>query len=89
MLHSVPSSEVLKNPDHYFDHSLSEPIFISRNGRTRLVMMSIEDYRRMIRRSRTAILTGDLGDADLSAIGDSKIPAEFEKHNHEMTEHAP
>ena len=85
MLQSVSSSDILKNPDHYFDHSLTEPLFITRNGRMRLVMMSIEEYRRMIKRSRSAILTGDLGDADLSSILDSKISAEFATYNQEIT----
>ncbi len=89
MLHSVPSSELLKNPDYYFDHSLVEPLFIARNGRARLVMMSIDEYRRMARRSRLSILIGDLGEPDISLITDSKVPATFEKYNHEVAETSP
>ncbi len=46
MLH-VPASELQKQFGHYQDRALVEPVFVTRNGRERTVLISTEEYYRL------------------------------------------
>ncbi|MFN5608792.1 MAG: type II toxin-antitoxin system Phd/YefM family antitoxin [Holosporales bacterium] len=45
----VPASEVQKQFGHYQDKALLEPVFVTRNGRERTVLLSTEEYYRLKR----------------------------------------
>jgi hypothetical protein len=44
------------------------PVGIQRHGVTRVVMLSLKEYERLLRRDRQVLLVKDLDDATLDAI---------------------
>ena len=52
----VTTAEFIKNYGALADKALSEPVTITKNGRDRLVVVSAEEYGRLMRRDRRAIL---------------------------------
>jgi len=76
-LETAPAADVQRNFSLWQDRALREPIGITRNGRPRLVMMSVEEYRRLKRRDREVLSLDDLTDDDLAAIAKSKVPDEY------------
>ena len=42
----VPAAEVQRNFGIYQDMALVEPVFVTRNGREKTVLLSVEEYRR-------------------------------------------
>jgi PHD/YefM family antitoxin component YafN of YafNO toxin-antitoxin module len=47
---------------------------ITRNGRERLVMISVDEYRRLRRSDRQVLRAGELSDADLAALEETRAP---------------
>lgn len=43
----VPAAEFQRNIGRYQDAALTEPVAVTRNGRARTVLISIEEYRRL------------------------------------------
>jgi prevent-host-death family protein len=58
------------------DAAIVQPVTISNNGRDRLVMMSVEEYRRLKRRDRHVMTLADFTDADVAAIEAARAPEE-------------
>ena len=52
----------------YQDEALTQPVVITRNGRERVVMISVDEYRTLKRRDRDVLRAGDLSDGELAAI---------------------
>ena len=73
----VPAAEFQRNIGTYQDRALTEPVFVTRNGRERTVLLSVDEYRRLKRRDREALAVEQLSDADLDAIAAARVPAEF------------
>jgi hypothetical protein len=71
----VSSSEFGKEVGRYQDVALNRPVVVSRNGRDRTVMISVEEYRRLKRRDRQVMGLDDFTDADIAAVKKSKAPA--------------
>ena len=76
---TVSSAEFQRNFGVYQDKALTEPVAITRNGRERMVMVSVEEYRRLKRRAREVLAVGELSDADLEAIGRAEVSP---RHSH-------
>jgi prevent-host-death family protein len=72
----VSSAEFQRKLGEYQDRALVEPVVITRNGRERLVVLSVDEYHRLKRRDREALLVTGLSDDDLRAIADAEVPAE-------------
>jgi PHD/YefM family antitoxin component YafN of YafNO toxin-antitoxin module len=51
----VSAAEFQRNIDRYQDMALEQPVAITRNGRERTVMLSVEEYHRLKRRDRQAL----------------------------------
>lgn len=66
----ISSVEFQKNFGRYQDAALTEPVTVMRNGRDRVVMISVEEYRRLKRRDRQVLSIDDFTDADIAAIRD-------------------
>jgi PHD/YefM family antitoxin component YafN of YafNO toxin-antitoxin module len=49
-------------------------VVITRNGRERLVMISVDEYRRLKRSDRQVLRAGELSDADLAALEETRAP---------------
>ncbi len=73
----VPVAEFQRNIGAYQDRALTEPVFVTRDGREKTVLLSIEEYRRLKQRDREVLAVSDLSDADLNAIAAAKVPDEF------------
>ncbi len=66
----ISSVEFQKNFGRYQDAALTEPVTVTRNGRDRVVMISVEEYRRLKRRDRQVLSVDDFTEADIAAIHD-------------------
>jgi prevent-host-death family protein len=70
---TVTASEFQQHFGRYQDEALTQPVAITRNGRKRLVVMSVDEYRRLKRRDREVLRAGELSDADLAAIARTEM----------------
>jgi prevent-host-death family protein len=64
----VPAAEFQRNIGRYQDLALTQPVAVTRNGRERTVMISIEEYHRLKRRDRQVLALGDFTEADIAAL---------------------
>jgi prevent-host-death family protein len=76
---TVSSAEFQRHFGRYQDEALTQPIAITRNGRERIVMLSVDEYRRLKRRAREALPVGALPDAELDAIAGTEMAP---RHNY-------
>lgn len=65
---AVPAKEVASRFGYYTDEALLHPVGIQRHGTTRVVMISLKEYERLLRRDRQVLLVKDLDDEALAAI---------------------
>ena len=79
----VTSREFQRNFRRFQDEALKSPLWITRNGRDRLVILSVEEYERLKRRDRQALAVEDLSADEIAAIRHAEPPAEAERHGHE------
>ncbi|TXN25162.1 type II toxin-antitoxin system Phd/YefM family antitoxin [Methylobacterium sp. WL9] len=75
----VSSKELVRNFGSLSDRALSEPVAITRNGRDRLVLLSVEEYARLKRRDRRVHDVADLSDAALDLVERSEMDP---RHDH-------
>jgi PHD/YefM family antitoxin component YafN of YafNO toxin-antitoxin module len=75
---AVSAKEVAGKFGFYTDEAMLRPVGIQRHGTTRVVMISLNEYERLLRRDRQVILTKDLDDDVLNAIRDAQ-PSERSK----------
>jgi prevent-host-death family protein len=68
------------------DRALVEPVLITRNGRERLVILAVEEYRRLKRRDREVLTADEFTNEDIEALEKTKAPAEAAAFNHEVTD---
>lgn len=85
-METVSSGEFQRRIGHYQDRALVEPVTITSNGRERLVMMSVEEYRRLKRRDRQVMSLEDFTGDDIAALEKVRAPAEAAAFNDEVSE---
>jgi prevent-host-death family protein len=73
----ISSAEFQKRFGSLADKALTEPVTITRNGRDRLVLMSVEEYDRLKRRDRRVVRLEDFTEAEMALIATSEVPAEY------------
>jgi prevent-host-death family protein len=76
---NVPAAEFQRNIGLYQDRALSEPVFVTRNGRERTVLISVEEYARLKQRDRTALRVEQLSQEEVEVIAGTNMAAE---HSH-------
>ena len=81
----ITSREFQRNFGRCQDDALKAPLAITRNGRDRLVILSVDEYERLKRRDRQALAVEDLSDAEIEAISRAEAPAEAAQYEHELT----
>jgi PHD/YefM family antitoxin component YafN of YafNO toxin-antitoxin module len=81
----VSSGELQRKIGYIQDLALVEPVTITNNGRDRLVMMSVEEYRRLKRRDREVLGLEDFSEDDLEAIRSAEPAAEAAAFDHEAS----
>lgn len=53
------AGDLVRQFSHYSDVALGQPVFVTRNGRPRNVLISIEEYERLKKRDQLAFLAAD------------------------------
>ena len=69
---TVPAKEVASKFGYYTDEAMLHPVGIQRHGVTRVVMLSLKEYERLVSRDRQVLLVKDLDDRDLDAIASAQ-----------------
>jgi prevent-host-death family protein len=80
----VAAGDFSREPGRYQDLALTRPVIITRNGRDRTVMISVDEYDRLKRRDREVLGIEDFTDEDIEAIRQTRAPAEAAAFNHEL-----
>jgi PHD/YefM family antitoxin component YafN of YafNO toxin-antitoxin module len=70
----VSAAEFQRNIGRYQDMALVQPVAVTRNGRERTVMISVEEYHRLKRRDRQVLGLEDFTDADIAALEETRAP---------------
>jgi PHD/YefM family antitoxin component YafN of YafNO toxin-antitoxin module len=79
----VTAGEFGREVGRFQDLALTRPVIITRNGRDRTVMISVEEYRRLKRRDRRVLGAEDFTEEQVEAIRRSEPPPESAAFNHE------
>jgi prevent-host-death family protein len=85
----ISSAEFQKKFGSLADHALTEPVTITRNGRDRLVLMSVQEYDRLKRRDRRVVRLEDFTDEEMALIAQAEVPAEFNHLDAELKDWQP
>ena len=80
----VSAAEFQRNIGRYQDLALTQPVAVTRNGRERTVMISIEEYRRLKRRDRQVLDLEDFTDADIAAVEATRAPESSKAFDREL-----
>jgi len=80
----VSAAELQRNIGRYQDIALTQPVVVTRNGRERTVIISVEEYRRLKRRDRQVMRLEDLTDADIEALENTRAPEFTKAFDHEL-----
>jgi prevent-host-death family protein len=80
----VGATEAQRNFGLYQDKALIQPVAITRNGRPRTVMISIEEYERLKRRDRQVFRTEEAPQDVVDAILNAEIPEDAKQFDHEV-----
>lgn len=83
-LKTVSAKEVASKFGYYTDEAMLHPVGIQRHGTTRVVMLSLKEYERLLRRDRQVLLVKDLDDETLDAIRNAEIPQESRRLDYLM-----
>ena len=81
---TVSAKEAASKFGYYTDEAMLHPVGIQRHGTTRVVMISLKEYQRLLRRDRQVLLVKDLDDETLDAIRKAEIPDEARRLDHLM-----
>lgn len=65
---AVSAKEVASKFGYYTDEAMLHPVGIQRHGVTRVVMLSLKEYERLMRRDRQVLHVRDLDDDAIDAI---------------------
>ncbi len=80
----VSSADFQKNIGRYQDVALVEPVTVTKNGRDRTVLLSVEEYQRLKSRDRKVMSLSDFTDEDIAAIERASPPAGASKYDDEL-----
>ena len=85
----VSSADFQKQFGSLADKALTEPVTITRNGRDRLVLMSVEEYERLKRRDRRVVRLEDFTAEEMALIAKSEVPPELNHLDSELEDWRP
>lgn len=85
----VTAAEFIEGYGALADRALTEPVTITTHGRDRLVLLSAEEYERLRRRDRRAILPEDLTEAEVTAIAAAEVAPRHAHLNEEARDWRP
>jgi prevent-host-death family protein len=85
----ITSAEFQKKFGSLADKALTEPVTITRNGRDRLVLLSVEECDRLKRRDRRVVRLEDFTDEEMALIAQAEVPAEHAHLDAELKDWRP
>jgi prevent-host-death family protein len=85
----VSTAELMRNFGPLADKALTEPVTITKNGRDRLVLLSVEEYARLKRRDRQVIAPGQLTAKERAAMAEAEVPVEHLRFDDELKDWKP
>lgn len=77
----VSSTEFLEGYGPLSEKALTEPVTITKDGRDRLVLVSVDEFERLKRSGRRSLAIEELGEAEVAAIAKARVPAEYDHLN--------
>jgi prevent-host-death family protein len=80
----VSAAEFQRNIGRYQDLALTQPVAVTRNGRERTVMISVDEYLRLKRRERQVLGLDDFSDADIAALEATRAPESSKAFDNEL-----
>jgi prevent-host-death family protein len=86
---TVTAAEFHRNIGTYQDVALTKAVNITKNGRSRTVLISAEEYARLKRRDRRVIETGELSERHVAALRDAKLPEQYTDLDRELKDWKP
>ena len=81
---AVSAKDVAGKFGFYTDEAMLRPVGIQRHGTTRVVMISLKEYQRLMARDRQVLLTQELDDDTISAIEAARPSERSKSLNHLM-----
>ncbi len=85
----ISSAYFLKNYEAVIDKALFEPVTITRDGRDRLVLLSIDEFNRLKRRDRRVYRIEEMTSEQIAAIEKAEVPAEYAYLDEELKDWKP
>jgi prevent-host-death family protein len=82
----VSAAEFQRNIGRYQDLALTQPVAVTRNGRERTVMISVEEYRRLKRRDRRVMSLEDFTDVDIASLEAVHAPESSKAFDDELNQ---
>jgi prevent-host-death family protein len=82
-------ADVQKQFESVADQTLTEPVTITRDGRDRLVLMSVEEYDRLKRRDRRVVRLEDFTDEEMALVAQADVPADYACLDDELKDWQP
>lgn len=67
------AGDLVRQFSHYSDVALAQPVVVTKNGRPRNVLISVEEYERLKKRDQQTFLAADTPEhflADIEALAD-------------------
>jgi len=64
--------------------ALTQPVVVTRNGRERTVMISVEEYYRLKQRDRRVMALEDFTDEDIAALEETRAPEAAKAFDNEL-----
>jgi PHD/YefM family antitoxin component YafN of YafNO toxin-antitoxin module len=81
----VSAAEFQRNIGRYQDLALTQAVAVTRNGRERTVMISVDEYQRLKRRDRQVLGLQDFTAEDIDALEAVRAPEAAKAFDSEMT----
>jgi prevent-host-death family protein len=72
---TTTAGDLVRQFSHYSDIALAQPVVVTRNGRARNVLISVEEYERLRKRDQQAFFAADTPEqflADIEALASDK-----------------
>ncbi len=86
---TVTAAEFHRNIGTYQDVALTKAVNITKNGRSRTVLISAEEYARLKRRDRRVIETGELSERQVAALREARLPEQYSDLDRELKDWKP
>jgi prevent-host-death family protein len=82
----VSAAEFQRNIGRYQDVALTQAVAVTRNGRERTVLISVEEYERLKRRDRQVLRPEDFSEEDIAALEQTRAPESAKAFDSELPE---